>query len=333
MKVWVFFASLIWMVVHGLAAEKDTTEKIRFQEITDSAAWPVRHGHTAAVFKDRIWIMGGGKSERPSVIHRDVWSSADGVKWRQEVSEAPWGPRYLHQSLVFDGKLWIFGGMTSYRPRRNMNDVWWSEDGCHWSQATPDAGWPRRHVFTSLVHQCQMWMMAGAPDGTRYYNDVWSSTDGADWQEVPSNGPRFSVRKNPASASFQGRMWVVGGGELVAPGVMVLRDDIWTSTSGRSWQLQTTDSPWSARDFPNLLVYRNRLWLLGGRDPSAPGHVTDVWVTRDGVAWVEVASKSPWPGRHGGALIVFHDKIWLLGGCTTGAAEDHFNDIWTLQLE
>ena len=333
MRVWVFFACLIWTIVPGLASEKASPEELRFESITDSAPWPVRHGHTVVVFKDRIWVMGGGKSERPSVIHGDVWSSPDGAQWRQELSKAPWGPRYLHQSLVFGGRIWIFGGLTSYRPHQNRNDVWWSEDGRHWSQATPDAGWPRRHVFTSLIHQGRMWMMAGAPDGTRYYNDVWTSTDGAGWQPVPFNGPRFSVRKNPASASFQGRMWVVGGGELVVPGVMVLRDDIWTSTSGRSWQLETSNSPWPARDFPTLVVYRDRLWLLGGRNPTGPGHLTDVWVTRDGVAWEKVASESPWPERHGGTLVVFHDKIWLLGGCTTGAADDHFNDIWTMQLE
>ena len=47
----------------------------------------------------------------------------------------------------------------------------------------------------------------------------------------------------------------------------------------------------------------------------------------------QLISESPWPGRHSGPLIVFQDKIWLLGGCTTGAANDHFNDIWTMQLD
>ena len=42
---------------------------------------------------------------------------------------------------------------------------------------------------------------------------------------------------------------------------------------------------WPAQDFPSLIVYRDRLWLLGGRDPAAAGHVTDVWASRDGAAW------------------------------------------------
>ena len=59
--------------------------------------------------------------------------------------------------------------------------------------------------------------------------------------------------------------------------------------------------------------------------------MTDVWVTGDGVNWQQVAAEAPWPGRHCGAWVVFRGKLWLLGGCTGGAAEDHFNDVWTME--
>jgi hypothetical protein len=50
----------------------------------------------SAVFKDRIWILGGGTYDTPKKPKRqffnDVWSSADGVTWEKHGDHAPWTP-------------------------------------------------------------------------------------------------------------------------------------------------------------------------------------------------------------------------------------------------
>ena len=62
----------------------------------------------AAVFRDRIWILGGGTYATPTTPQRkfysDVWSSADGVRWQQHTQHAPWAPRQYHDVAVFDDK-------------------------------------------------------------------------------------------------------------------------------------------------------------------------------------------------------------------------------------
>eukprot|EP01046_Picozoa_sp_COSAG06_P011762 COSAG06_NODE_676_length_13150_cov_3.664164_8_plen_92_part_00 len=50
-------------------------------------------------------------------FHNDVWSTADGVEWRQDCAECPWEPRSYHDIASYDGKLWVlagsgFGGKT-----------------------------------------------------------------------------------------------------------------------------------------------------------------------------------------------------------------------------
>ena len=58
-----------------------------------------------------MYLLGGGTYETPAVPERifknDVWSSADGVEWVMECAEAPWRKRQMHDTAVFDGKLWV----------------------------------------------------------------------------------------------------------------------------------------------------------------------------------------------------------------------------------
>jgi hypothetical protein len=84
--------------------------------------WPQRGmigGST--VFKDRIWILGGGTYDTPTIPTRkffnDVWSSADGIAWTRHLESAPWAPRQYHDVAVFDDRLWVLEGYyTASRP-------------------------------------------------------------------------------------------------------------------------------------------------------------------------------------------------------------------------
>jgi hypothetical protein len=75
----------------------------------------------SAVFRDRIWILGGGTYDTPEVpdrqFYNDVWSSPDGVNWT-EVPDTPWAPRHAASVFVYEDALWMVAGnnMTS--------DVW-----------------------------------------------------------------------------------------------------------------------------------------------------------------------------------------------------------------
>ena len=211
---------------------------VSFAAPTLQAGWSPRHGHTVVRFRDRFWLYGGceEQSEDPAAIRGDIWSSADGAEWRREAASAAWPDRYLQEMVVYRGRIWMFGGMHRYRPERvNLNDVWCSDDGVSWRQVTAAAPWPPRHVFTAAVHDSRMWVGCGAPDGEVYYDDLWWSTDGADWHRCPADGARFSVRKSPALVSFRGALWIIGGMELVRPGVCAAVNDVWRSVDGCAW--------------------------------------------------------------------------------------------------
>jgi hypothetical protein len=114
----------------------------------------------AAVFKGRMWILGGGTYNTPVIPQRkffnDVWSSDDGVNWACHTAQAPWHPRQYHDVAVFDGRLWVLEGWN----QGNRNDVWHSADGVNWTEL-PDTPWEPRHAASVFVHDGALWMVAG----------------------------------------------------------------------------------------------------------------------------------------------------------------------------
>ena len=83
-----------------------------------------------------------------------------------------------HAAVVFDGKMWLFGGDDLSSTLNN--EVWSSEDGVTWTQVTDAAPWPPRIGSCALVHDGQMWVLGGLVIDSlaeiyQDVNDVWSS--------------------------------------------------------------------------------------------------------------------------------------------------------------
>ena len=71
--------------------------------------WAPRIWFSAAVYRDRIWVLGGW-TNNPSKNWGDVWSSTDGREWTQLRSNVVWKARHEHSTYVFRDKIWVAGG-------------------------------------------------------------------------------------------------------------------------------------------------------------------------------------------------------------------------------
>ena len=120
------------------------------------------------------------------VVFEDVWSSPDGVDWSEVTSEAVWGERQSHTSVVFDARMWVIGGRSTVGL---LNDVWASPDGRTWTGATSSAPWSGRQGHTSVSFDGRLWVIGGVLFGG---GDVWSSAGGTSWsQAVADAGGEF----------------------------------------------------------------------------------------------------------------------------------------------
>ena len=82
-----------------------------------------------------------------------------------------------------------------------------------------------------------------------------------------------------------------------------------------SWRnvIKNGEAPFAARDQLELLVYKDKLWLLGGW-LGGQLHSNEVWNTEDGKNWNSVTANANWGTRNVSKFIVFKNKLWVIGG-------------------
>ncbi|MBI2191454.1 MAG: galactose oxidase [Planctomycetes bacterium] len=293
---------------------------------TREAGWQPRDSQGEFVYRDHLWILGGwfdAKIPNPC----DVWKSPDGRTWTCVTPKAPWDHSDLSASMVFKDKMWFMGG-RKLPGAENSNKVWSSTDGAEWTLEA-QAGWCPRVAAAFSVFNDRMWVLGGTENfydhsDPMVKNDVWSSADGKSWKQV-TGGAGWSKRAHGQAVVFDNRIWMLGGG-LWSP-QHVARNDVWCSRDGEHWSPVTSAAAWGPRLWFSAVVYRGRMWVLGGWSKEN-GNFGDVWYSKDGKDWTQLKSRVVWKKRHEHSAYVFQDKIWVAGG----HAEPLNSEVWSLEI-
>ena len=320
---------------------------LNWKEALASAPWEKRDSHAVAVYKNKIWVMGGvdanGHVISPgdvdygnSPYFSDVWSSIDGKNWQLVLNKAPWGNRRSIEVVDFKGKMWLMGGWgpeVGYR-----NDIWSSTDGINWKQEIAHAAWPAREGHQLVVFKNKVWLLGGVNYGkhtffpwffggisfgkNQLFNDVWSSEDGINWKEATNNAG-WSPRWDDAAGVFDNKLWVIDGMSFKSQ----LFNDVWSSEDGVTWSLVTQNPPFASRQGNAIIDYQNKLWVVGRLNADEyGGGANDVWYSSDGINWKKTKTDPLWSGREDVGIIVFKDRIWVLGGMDKNYIWN--NDVW-----
>ncbi|KAJ0407948.1 hypothetical protein ATCC90586_006320 [Pythium insidiosum] len=277
-----------------------------------------RDSHAAAVYKNRIWIVGGvstsyyTKRLEHTTTRSDVLSSADGVTWKEALEEAPFRRRFGHSLTAFvDGRddverLVLLGGFSP----EPATDIWTTTDGERWAQVDVAVPWPGRGYHCTVAFRGRLWVMGGSP----LTNDVWSTPSllaGAVWEQqrdVPWS-PRAAhacavhkVRLNESEgdSSDQDFVFLMGGWDETS------RHDVWRMDDAGAWVRLLESAPWKKRGWHSIvsfdsrthgdIIHGPRLWLLGGgiigKGIEKMFPYTDVWFTRNGSTWQQASSDS-----------------------------------------
>ncbi|MSS70239.1 MAG: hypothetical protein EXS64_01995 [Candidatus Latescibacteria bacterium] len=287
------------------------------------------------------------------------------LNWVKVTDKAPWIPRDSAGELVFNGRMWLFGGYTPPL----VNDVWSSADGVNWRRegeipdesgvnipvvfaydgrmwvtggsgklfastdgatwtlVTDQAPWMGRGIVGSAVFAGRIWVLGGGRGG-QFFNDIWSSTDGVRWTLETPQAP-WSRRQIFSMAVHEDKLWVVGGG-LSGYHPFRAYNDVWCSPDGKTWTQTTDQAPWPVRIWNTVIAYKNRLWVLGGfRAEPTWNNFDDVWYSADGANWHPLTTETIWSPRHEISVYVFDDKLWVIGG----NAWPLMNDAWYLEIK
>lgn len=143
------------------------------------------------------------------------------------------------------------------------------------------------------------------------------------------NTTRFSFRRKHQSVFFKDKFWVIGGYDGVN------KNDVWSSPDGIKWtQVKAhkdnptaSDKQFSPRVNHQVVVYDDKLWLIGGRDSS--GRKNDTWTSADGISWTQKPFSGPiFSARDSHQVVVFKNKIWVIGGVVGNSTLSVSNEVW-----
>ncbi len=203
----------------------------RWEVLADESNLPPRVFYGAAVFQDKIWLLGGFDGR---TYYNDVWNSADGVHWTRVAEHAGWTPRDADMVPVFKSRIWVIGGgvidgQTESNPNAKR-EVWSSVDGINWEKSPNRAGdaWGG----APIVYDDQLWLIAANRNST-FAPSLLVTGDGATWREASAP---WSPRGAPAVWVFDGKLFMAGGKYSVNENGtqrFIYRNDVW-SMSPRS---------------------------------------------------------------------------------------------------
>jgi len=149
-------------------------------------------------------------------------------------------------------------------------DVWSSEDGIHWQRASEDINKDiiALHSHASVVFHDKMWVLGGRDyTSTVRSGKVYCSTDGISWEQ-PTEDEYWGLAEF-AAVVYCHKIWLLGG--FMGGDSANLQNKIWTSADGMTWTEEMPEPPWSERYGHTAVVYKDRIWVLGGRG------LNDVW--------------------------------------------------------
>jgi len=323
-------ATVIIIVNHPIRAARKPM--YRWTKITEKAPFAPRDGAGALVWNNRMWLLGGwnpnDKINFPTICNSEVWSSTDGRNWQLVDQKAPWEGRHTAGYVVHQGKMWIVGGDVIQG--HYQNDIWNTVDGKIWEKVSETAPWAPRCLHYTVAFQGKIWVMGGqmlppfAPGPEKFYSDVWNSEDGIAWTKVAENMPWGERGLIGGSVVFKDRMWILGGGTYDTPDRRERKfyNDVWSSADGVHWECHTKAAPWAPREYHDVAVFDDRMWVLEGYSVES-GNRNDVWYSDDGVEWTEMPD-TPWLPRHAASVFVFDNALWMVAG------NNMTPDVWKL---
>lgn len=301
--------------------------KHEWQLVNSNNTFVKRDGAGACVFKDTMYLLGGWNPldsvNFPNLTNSEIWKSTDGNNWTL-AGNAPWESRHTFGTLVFNNKIWVLGG--DQQQNHFQPDIWNSADGINWNLVDSAAPWGDRVTHISCVFNNKMWVMGGqkvvGPNINNtidtVYNDVWNSVDGINWNKVTDSAgwaPRAQIE---GYCVFNNKMWIFGGGTY--NGTRKYFNDVWNSSDGINWTLVNSEAPWEKRQYHEVIVYDNLMWIIGGWDGY--NNRSDVWYSQDGITWHELKN-TPWYERHASSVYNYDKSLWMVAG-------NLWNDSWRL---
>lgn len=281
-----------------------------------------RDGCRMVQFGDYLYLYGGWTgSDSSSTSHKDIYRSTGDLSVWEQMPDAPWQGRHTFGLGVVNNEVIVYGGdqNTTYF------DVWKSQDGVQFNPVRQDldSSVRSRLIYGSTTHRGKLYILGGQRtlDLHSGMSDVWTSPNGFGWRKLTGTAHFLAKNITGAVTSFNGRIWVIGGGYYGHPDNEVRwTNHVYSSEDGISW-VKEPDAPWSGRQFADVCVWDNKLWMVGGHNGR---NLSEIWYMKKDGSWHQYEPSPLFVPRHASAVATYNDKLVIVCG-------DQNNECWVIE--
>ena len=278
-----------------------------------------RDGSSMMQMGDYLYLYGGWTG---TGSWNDIYRSTGDLSVWEKMPDAPWGGRHTFGIGKLSSGLYIFGGDYN----NDLFDVWKSNDGLNFLPVANnlETTVKRRIIYGTCTHNNKLFVLGGQ-SSVDYLdaglNDVWCSSNGLAWKKIADDKTFLGKNLSGCVTSFNGKIWVVGGGYYRHPDSTVRwTNHIYSSADGIEWEREN-DAPWSGRQYADVGVWDNRLWMVGGNNGK---NLDEIWYMNKDGSWVQYIPPNLFTARHATAIATYNNKLVLACG-------DFNNECWVIE--
>lgn len=337
------------------ANDKSETEGKKLNADMTKAGFPECAYFDVAMFKDAFYAItatfpSGTTPTDPAFYH--VYKSIDGIAWKKVQTNLKIIGGMGARLMVFQDKLWAFGGGRYYGTDEegNVSGLTWqgkpdyaipeffichTADGENWNQETAQVEGMTFYfgggILPKIVNTGSTLVFLGRLSTSfgmlQANNAVVTSTDGIKWvvnedAAKLANAPAaFSRQKtNSCAYYFNGKVFNAGGfANFTSAGN--LKGDVYSSSdNGATWELEAEDGGFGKMFGMRVVGTDKVLYMVGGMtyDGETPVASNKVFRSTDGAHWTElsgdIAISSAFEGRLYAPVTTYGDMMWVFGG-------------------
>lgn len=215
-------------------------------------------------FKDAVYGLGHfvGNIEQYTLT-TTIFRSSDMKKWDTLAKESNLPQRFFYKPFVFQNKIWFIGGEDQ---TMRYSDIWNTEDGVHWVKQRDSMPFGKRIHGKVVELNGKLYLLN---------NDVWTSADGLEWQLLTPEIVKGQETFGYQALVYDNKIWLIGcnrNGQFLSK--------VMYSDDGKHWK--DLDAPWSPRGGMAAAIFKNKIWMTGGKyggTPDQPEFVysNDLW--------------------------------------------------------
>jgi hypothetical protein len=220
----------------------------------------------------------------------------------------------FHAGVKYNNRGIVTGGLSFPSV---LHEVVQSPDGTNIEPIVLNpTGLDARFDHAMCVFDERMWVSGGLYNPIQARSDILSSEDGLNWIETYDGSEGFYGHKMVAFGNQKEKL-VLLGGATNSPQQTDYLNEVVKSSDGTNFEVVQTATPiWGGREGFGCLVYKNRIYVFGGR--GQPGGVdgcyNDVWYTEDLIHWHKVLDHAPWGARSHFGYCEWDERMWVIGG-------------------